>query len=143
MSDLNQGEGWSIAEGRKQYPPGSQSDTVPPPQVGKASSPCESPDTSPDAEAEKPSVAAPPEVHPHPEHHWHAPPPRLIRDTDLWVVGAIVLIVLIVIAVMALPSKKGLGAAPPGVSRVVLQPVSCPASAVCLAVGGDVLRLVR
>lgn len=98
MGDGNHGDERRIA---------TDDTTLPDPSLPSTSGPAASADSPLEADADLHSVT---DVHPSPRYH--APAPRLIRDSMLWVwlwaIGAIVLIILIIVLLRALPSKKGL-----------------------------------
>lgn len=122
-----------MGEGINENKPGLEPATIPNAQSGMQPSPARVPDLPVGAEDEDPSTAASSEVHPNLEHEWQAPPPRLIRDTSLWVVlwvvGAIILVVLFIVALSALPSKKGVGPLQHGAIGVTTPPVLLSPSA--------------
>ncbi|MGO8871966.1 MAG: hypothetical protein ACLQPH_11310 [Acidimicrobiales bacterium] len=91
-----------------------------------------------DPEEHAPSESG--DAHHDPEQQWPVPPPRLIRDSELWVwlwvIGAVVLLAIIIVAVMTLPSKKSVGPVH-RTSGAMVRTVAPPTSAEFRASGAD------
>ena len=125
VSEIGQGEELGLPPEDQWHPSRLRSRSVPPSQGAAQAHPTDATEIPLKVVTEPPTPAAPAEDHPHPEQQWHSPEPRLVRDAGLWVwiwvIGAIVLVVLLIVALAALPS----GSSHHGASEAV-QIVSAP-----------------
>ena len=113
MPDVGRGEGPGLPAWDKWHPSQPLSGSVHAPEGAELARPADVPGIPLKVGTEPATPAARAEDHPHPDHQWHAPEPRLVRDAGLWVwiwvIGAIVLIVLLIVALSAIPAKKSVG----------------------------------
>jgi hypothetical protein len=125
VSGVGRGERLGLPPEDQWHPSQLPSKSVPPTRGADEARPTNATEIPLKVVTEPPTPDALAEDRPHPDHQWHSPEPRLIRDAGLWVwiwvIGAIVLIVLLIVALAALPSGSGHH----GASEVV-QIVSAP-----------------
>jgi hypothetical protein len=108
VSGVGRGEGLGLPPEDQWHPSQLPSKSVPPSRGADHAHPTNAPEIPLKVVTDPPTPAAPAEDRPHPEHQRHSPEPRLVREAGLWVwiwvIGAIVLIVLLIVALAALPS---------------------------------------
>lgn len=122
MSEIGQGEGLGLPPEDQWHPSQLPSRIVLPTEGANQAHPADVPDIPLKVVTEQPFPAAPAEIHPHPDHQWHSPVPRLVREGGLWVwiwvIGAVLLIVLLIVALAALPPGPSHHGASEGVQTI-------------------------
>lgn len=140
MSGVGRGEGLGVPPEDQWHPSQLPSRSDPARRGADRAHPANAAEVPIKVVAEPPSVAVPTEDDTPPEHRWRPPGPRLVRDAGLWVwiwvIGAVLLVVLLIVALASLPSKKGAGPRSHAVYEVV-QTVTPPNSTVSWAVVQD------